>query len=129
MIQIRKPSGIIPKRTLEKIKKGETVSSETGSEAASSPFAARPADALKAITERKSRGLTEEQRLALLQKALEPFANEARSHLPTPIGQLERKVRKRMLEEGFGKEVASEAGDETVTVLLDKVVSKKEKSA
>lgn len=83
------------------------------------PFAIRPPDALKAITERKSRRLKEWQKLAILQRALEPYAAEAREHLPGDLRQIEEKVRQKMLEEGFQEEIASEAGDETVTAILD----------
>lgn len=89
------------------------------SEQTHSPFAINPPDALKVITERKSRQLKEWQRLAILQRALEPYASEAKGHLPQDLRQVEEKVRQRMLEEGFKEEIATEAGDETVSAILD----------
>ena len=83
-----------------------------------SPFAISAPDPLKALTERKST-LGEKERLAILQRALEPYADEARRHLPPGMQKIEKKVRHKMLKEGFPKEVANEAGDETVAALLD----------
>src|SRR3990167_7634394 len=115
MIRIRSTSNVV---TLGK-KEGAKSSSKTSSAGETlSPFAAHPADALKSLTDRKSRPLTEEKKLALLQGAFKTFSLEARSHLPSPIRKVEKKVRKKMIEEGFSTEVASEAGDEAVSALL-----------
>ncbi len=113
MVHIRKTSNVIDiKRTGSKSSESETVQQPI------SPFASGPVNPLKSITERKSRGLTEEQRLALLQNALRPFATEARSHLPSDLSEFEKKMHKKMLEEGFPEVVANEAGDEVVDALL-----------
>lgn len=97
---------------------GKTVSGASSATEAPSPFALKPPDLLKSITERKSRSLSEWERLALLQRALGSFAEEARKKLPSEVRTVEEKVRKKMIQEGFTKEIASEAGDETVTALL-----------
>lgn len=116
MIRIRKRDNVI---SIGKGKKpGESSSSEKAEES-QSPFDSKPVEALRSITERKSRGLTEEQRLKLLQNALEPFAKEARSRLPGDVKDIEKEMRKKMIQEGFAKEWASEAGDETVSAILD----------
>ncbi|OGQ05560.1 MAG: hypothetical protein A2W61_01730 [Deltaproteobacteria bacterium RIFCSPLOWO2_01_44_7] len=115
MVTIRKTSNVLP---FGKISSSKSVSSTSESSSAVSPFAAKPVDALKAITQRKSR-LSEEQKLAILQRALSPFSNEARGHLPTDVSQMEEEVRKRMMKEGFSETVANEAGEETVDVLLE----------
>lgn len=114
MINIRRTSKVIP---FEKTSRSGGVS-KTSSQTTSSPFAIKPANPLKALTERKSR-LTEEQKLAILQRALEPYAKEARSHLPDTVQKVRERVRRKMLEKGFPKEVAEEADDETVSAILD----------
>lgn len=114
MINVRKTSNILP---FDKVSSSSETSADKNT-SVTSPFAAKPAQSLKSLTERKSRPLTEEQRLALLQRALQPFANEARSHLPVDVSSVEKKVRKKMLEEGFSEVIATEAGEETVDALL-----------
>ena len=114
MINVRKTSNVVS------IGRAEGKSSTTAADQntqVTSPFAARPAESLKGITERKSK-LTEDQRLAILQRALQPFASEARSHLPTDLSSVEKEVRKKMLKEGFSEVVANEAGEEAVSVSL-----------
>lgn len=124
MVKIRSTSNVVRLGRKEGTKSSSAASSSSVSDTAS-PFAAKPVDVLKAITERKSRPLTEEQKLALLQNALKPFASEARGHLPQNLTRVEKKVRKRMIEEGFSDVLASEAGDETVSALLTHRVSRK----
>lgn len=114
MTSIRKTSNVI---SLGKAS-GKTVSGGSSATQAPSPFAIKPPDTLKSITERRSRVLSEWERLALLQQALGSFAEEARKKLPREVRAVEEKVRKKMIQEGFSKEVATEAGDETVTALL-----------
>lgn len=122
MVKIRSTSNVVSMNRKEGAKSSSGSSSVSST---ASPFAAKPVDVLKSITERKSRPLSEEQKLALLQNALKPFANEARSHLPASLGNVEKKVRKKMIEEGFSSEIAAEAGDETVTALLETKVTRK----
>lgn len=98
---------------------GKSVSGTKQSTTTSSPFALKPTDPLKALTERKS-SLTELQKLAILQRALEPYANEARGHLPANLQKIDRKVRTKMIKDGFATEEANEAGDEVVTALMGK---------
>lgn len=123
MIKIRQTSNVVTLGKKEGAK--SSTASKTPSAETLSPFAAHPAEALKSLTERKSRPLTEEQKLALLQGALKPFALEARHHLPQALTKVERRVRKKMIEEGFSTEIASEAGDEAVSALLTSKVSRK----
>jgi len=120
MSRIRKTSSIVS------LGRGRTksVAGPRPSSTTTSPFSIKPPDPLKSITQRQSQ-LSELQRLAILQNALEPFAGEARKHLPKNIQSIEKKVRKRMIQKGFSKEVVSEAGDETVSVLLNKRRSSK----
>lgn len=124
MIQIRRTSNVITLGKKEGAKSSSTSKTSSAGEPLS-PFAAHPADALKSLTDRKSRPQTEEQKLALLQGAFKTFALEARSHLPSPLRRVEKKVRKKMIEEGFSDVVASEAGDEAVSALLSSKVSRK----
>lgn len=114
MTLIRKTSNVV---SLGKASR-KTVSGTSSATQAPSPFAISPPDPLKSITERKSRSLSEWERLALLQRALGSFAEEARKKLPSEVRSVEEKVRKKMIQEGFAKEVASEAGDETVSAIL-----------
>ena len=116
MMQIKKTSRFtaVDKPSRKSVSKTENPSGQT-----SHPFAIKPPDALKAITERKSRQLKEWQKLAILQRALEPYASEAKERLPDDLRQVEEKVRQRMLQEGFKEEIAAEAGDETVSAILD----------
>lgn len=114
MVTIRKISkGVSFEKT-----SGKGVAGASSKGSAPSPFAISAPDPLKALTERKST-LGEKERLAILQRALEPYAEEARRHLPPGMQKIEKKVRHKMIKEGFPKEVANEAGDETVTALLD----------
>lgn len=115
MIKVRKTSNVVSIGGA----KGKTVSGASGSTAAPSPFSISPANPLKAITERQTK-MNEWQRLAILQRALEPYAREARGQLPSNLQKIEKKVRRKMLEEGFTTESANEAGDEVVTALLGK---------
>lgn len=117
MEKIRRSSNVI---LLGRKGKTESASSSPTVISTSSPFDAKPLNPLKAITERKSRFLSEGERLRLLQQALEKFAAEARRHLPERLKRMEGKVRTRMIQEGFSSEVAREAGDETVSLLLEK---------
>lgn len=121
MDRIRKTSNVVSLGKKEKAGGSEKTSpvSETAS-----PFAANPLETLKAITGRQSRPMTEEEKLRLLQNALKDFAAEARKHLPKNLGDMEKKVRSKMLAEGFSEEVAAEAGDETVTAILDNSVKR-----
>jgi hypothetical protein len=114
MISIRKTSNVV---SIGRTSSKSGASSADQNTQITSPFAARPAESLKGITERKSR-LNEEQKLAILQNALLPFANEARSHLPPDLSMLEKKVREQMTKEGLPKEFVAEAGDEAVSVSL-----------
>ncbi len=115
MTTIRKTSNVIS------IRKGSAAKSvsQTQSSTTASPFAIKPPDPLKSITERKS-SLSELQKLAILQRALEPYAHEARRHLPTRLQKIDIKVRTKMIRDGFSEEVATEAGDEAVTAILGK---------
>ncbi|MBI4125091.1 MAG: hypothetical protein HY609_04265 [Deltaproteobacteria bacterium] len=116
MMQIKKTSRFA---AVDKPSRKSIAKTDESSGQAASPFAIKPPDALRAITERKSRQLKEWQKLAILQRALEPYASEAKEHLPPDLRQVEEKVRQRMLEEGFKEEIAAEAGDETVSAILD----------
>lgn len=113
MVQIKKTSNVITLRRTS----GKTAGVASSTQAPS-PFALKPPDPLKSIVERRSRTLSEWERLALLQRALGPFAEEARKHLPKEVRTIEKKVRKKMIQEGFAEAVAAEAGDETVTAIL-----------
>ena len=115
MVNIRKTSHVVS------LGKAESSSSSTPADRntePTSPFAARPTESLKNITDRKSRPLTEEQKLAMLQRALQPFSSEARSHLPADLSDVEKKVRKKMMDEGFSEVIANEAGEEAVSVTI-----------
>lgn len=126
MVDIKKTSSVLGRGHLREIKKtSHSQSQSTSSSAETSPFAANPVDSLRSLTDRKSRPLTEDQWLILLQKAFQPFATEARGRLPSNIKRVEQKIRKKMLEEGFSEVVATEAGDEAVTVILEKRSAKK----
>ena len=114
MVTIRRTSKVVP---FEKTS-GKGVSGAGSAKGAPSPFAISAPDPLKAITERQSK-LGEKSRLAVLQRAFEPYAEEARRHLPPGMQKIEKKVRYKMIKEGFPKEIANEAGDEAVTALLD----------
>lgn len=115
MIQIRKtPKTTSADRTT---KAGESSGTEE-SGAPVSPFAIKPPDPLRSLTERKSRPLTEEQKLALLQRALGPFAEEAKRHLPPALRKADEDTRKEMIRKGFSKERAHEAGEEIVAAIL-----------
>lgn len=122
MVKIRSTSNVVSMNRKEGAKSSSGSSSVSNT---ASPFAAKPVDVLRSITERKSRPLSEEQKLAMLQNALKPFASEARSHLPQSLGNVEKKVRKKMIEEGFSDVMANEAGDETVAALLHTKVQRK----
>lgn len=115
MTNIRKTSNVVS------IGKGRPASGVTKEESSqvSSPFAVNPAQTLKSLTERRSRELSEEQRLSLLQRALHDFSEEASRHLPDAIGKIKRRVRNKMLAEGFADVIANEAGEEAVDVLLE----------
>ena len=115
MTHIRKTSNVV---TLGRAGSKSSAGSSSAAKEPVSPFASGPVNPLRDITERKSRGLTEEQRLALLQNALKPFAAEARQHLPKDVSDIETKVRRTILEEGFSEAVANEAGDEAAGALL-----------
>lgn len=113
MVEIRKTTNILPfGRASSKEVSPSGAVSET-----SSPFATKPTETLKGILERKS-SLLEDAKLAILRKALQPFATEASSHLPQDLSSIEKKVRRKMLEEGFSEVVAEEAGEEAVSVSL-----------
>ena len=117
MTNIRKISNVVS------LGKGKSVSGPRSSTSTTSPFAMKAPDGLKALTERKSQ-LNELQRLAILQRALEPYAARARKHLPSDVQKIEKKVRSRMIKEGFSEEIATEAGDEAVSTIL---ISKRSK--
>lgn len=119
MIQVKKTSRFV---SVDKPSRQSISKTEKSAGQAAHPFAIKPPDALKAITERKSRQLKEWQKLAILQRALEPYASEAKEHLPKGLRLVEEKVRQRMLEEGFKEEIAAEAGDETVSAILNQGV-------
>lgn len=115
MTTVRKTSNVV---SLGKAGGSKSVSPAKSSTTAS-PFAIKPPDPLKSLTDRKS-SLSELQKLAILQRALEPYAQDARSHLPPHLQTIDKKVRTKMIKDGFSKEVATEAGDEIVTAILGK---------
>ncbi|MDP2599974.1 MAG: hypothetical protein Q8P84_04475 [Deltaproteobacteria bacterium] len=115
MTHIRKTSNVV---TLGRTGSKSSAGSSSSAKEPDSPFASGSVNPLRGITERKSRGLTEEQRLALLQNALKSFATEARQHLPKDVGDIEKKVREKIVKEGLSEVIANEAADEAAGALL-----------
>lgn len=90
-----------------------------------SPFASNAAEELRGILKDKKGRVSEEEMLRRLQEAFEPFAQDVREHLPRSLREIEQDVRRQMVRAGYSGPVAKEAGDEAVTVLLDRVSKKK----
>ena len=100
-------------------------SSTSGATEKSSPFAANPTEGLRRILKDKKGSVSEEEMLRRLQDAFEPFAEDAREHLPQSLRQIEQNVRKQMVLVGYSGAIAKEAGDEVVTVMLEQSPNKK----
>lgn len=112
---IRKIANMISPGRKGEVKKTSSAGSQSDPP---SPFAVSSADPLEQLRERKSK-LTEAQRLRLLQNAFKPFSEEAKKHLPEELVKMEKAVRNKMLEEGFDEPFADEAGEDTVSAILD----------
>lgn len=115
MIHLRKISKVT---SHTKTEGPSSVKGRRGSSPLVSPFAIKPPDSLKGITERKTQ-LSEIQRLAILQRALQPYAKEAEKKLSPELLKMKEEVRKEMITKGFPQEVAGEAADEAVSVILE----------
>lgn len=89
-----------------------------------SPFDSNPVKELDFITGRTQGKPSEEEMLRRLQDAFEPFASDARKHLPDSLKKIEQSVRKQMILEGYSGAFANEAGDATVGALLDQLPKK-----
>lgn len=90
-----------------------------------SPFASNAAEELRGILKDKKGGVSEEEMLRRLQEAFEPFARDVREHLPKSLREIEQDVRRQMVRAGYSGHVAKEAGDEAVSVLLERISTKK----
>lgn len=90
-----------------------------------SPFASNAAEELRGILKDKKGRVSEEEMLRRLQEAFEPFAQDVREHLPKSLREIEQDVRRQMVRAGYSGHVAKEAGDEAVTLLLERISRKK----